>query len=120
MEQLSSHSSTGRDEDEDGAQGGDPAAAAGSHPSLELGVAAPGPAQSPGVAAVPSLVESQAVGLEAHQELQAPGQAAVNGHGHHQQRGHDDKAQDDEGRGAVVVQDALAVAGGGVQHLWGG
>lgn len=114
--------SCGKAEDEDGAQGGDNAGPAGSHPGLEGAVAAPGPARSPlpaAVAAAAALVQGQAVGLETHEQLQAPGQAAVDGHGHHQQRGHDDKAQDDEGRGAVVVQDALAVAGGGVQHLWG-
>lgn len=58
------------------------------------------------------LVQGPAARLEAHEEPQTPCQAAVGGHGHHDEGGHDDKAEDDEGRGAVVIQDAFAVAGG--------
>lgn len=57
------------------------------------------------------LVHSPAVWLEAQEETEAPCQAAVDSHGHHNERGHDDKAKDDEGRRAVVIQEAFAVVG---------
>lgn len=57
------------------------------------------------------LVHSPAVWLEAHEETETPCQAAVDSHGHHNERRHDDEAKDNEGRRAVVIQDAFAVAG---------
>lgn len=94
--------------------------AADSYPGLDLGVPTPGTATQASLL-VPApfhpLVHSPAPGLEAHEEAEAPGQAAVGGHGHHDERRHDDEAQDDEGRRAVVIQDGFAVAGCGVQHL---
>lgn len=55
--------------------------------------------------------------LETQEEVEAPCQTAIEGHGHHNERRHDDKAEDDEGRRAVVIQDGLAVIGGRVEHL---
>lgn len=63
------------------------------------------------------LVDGPSAWLEAHEEAEAPCQAAVEGHGHHDEGGHDDEAEDDQGGGAVVVQDGLAVIGCGVEHL---
>lgn len=95
--------------------------ASGSDPGLDVGAAAPGTAAQTALlipAPLHTLVQGPAARLEAHEEAKAPGQAAVGGHGHHDEGRHDDEAQDDEGRGAVVIQDGSAVAGSGVQHLW--
>lgn len=94
--------------------------AVGSDPGLHLGVPLPGAAAEPTLLVPPPLhplVHGPGVGLEAHKEAEVPSQAAVNGHGHHNEWGHDDEAEDDEGGGTVVVQDGFAVVGVGVQHL---
>lgn len=74
-----------------------------------LGTAAQTPLLVP--APLHPLVHSPAVRLEAHEEAEAPCQAAVDSHGHHNERGHDDEAKDNEGGRAVVIQEASAVAG---------
>ena len=63
------------------------------------------------------LVHGSGARLEAQEEVEAPHQAAVDSHGHHDERGHHDEAEDDQGRRAVVVQDGLAIGGGGVEDL---
>lgn len=88
--------------------------AAHSHPGLDLSVPPPGTAAQASLlvpAPLHALVHGPAVRLEAQEEAEPPRHAAVDSHGSHDERGHDDEAEDDEGRRAVVIQDAFAVAG---------
>lgn len=55
------------------------------------------------------LVDGSGVGSKAQEEAQTACHAAVGHHGNHNKWRHKDKAKNDEGRGAVIIQDSFTV-----------